>query len=114
MRELNENKQGAKNMKTIEMKNKRGSVELRQNENGNIYIHIAEEDRNTHFTILDIEGHTSDLSIHLKNTPSNKIRKETQHFNNPKNTSAFDCVELNKGNHHEDRLCKVFFDKEVA
>lgn len=100
--------------KSIEMKNKRGSVELRQSENGNIYIVIVEEDRNTHFTILDDEGHTSDLSIHLKNTPQKNISKKTHHFNNPKNTSAFDCVELNKGDSFNDELVKVFYDKEVA
>ena len=100
--------------KSIEMKNKRGSVKLRQNENGSIVIYIHEEDRVTHFTMLDDEGHTSDLSVHLHNTPKNNIRKETNHHNNPEQTSAFDCVELNKGDHHEDRLCKVFFGKEVA
>ena len=114
MRELNENKQGAKNMKTIEMKNKRGSVELRQNENGSIIMYIREEDRTTHFTMLDDEGHTSDLSVHLKNTPKNNISKKTQHHNNPENVRPFDCVELNKGDRHEDRLCAVFYGKEVA
>ena len=101
-------------MKTIEMKNKRGSVELRQNENGSIVMYIREEDRITHLTMIDDVDHTSSLSVHLKNTPKNNIHKETRHLHNPEKTSAFDCVELNKGNRHEDRLCKVFFDKEVA
>ena len=100
-------------MKTIEMKNKRGSVELVKNDNGSISIYIHVEDRTTHFTMLDAEGHTSDLSVHLRNTPKNNICKKTQHHNNPENVRPFDCVELNKGDHHEDRLCKVFFGKEV-
>ena len=108
------NKTGAKNMKTIEMKNKRGSVELRQNENGSIVMYIREEDRTTHFTMLDDEGHTSDLSVHLKNTPKNNISKKTRHLNNLENSSDFDIVELNKGDRLSDRLCKVFYDKEVA
>ena len=107
------NKTGAKNMKTIEMKNKRGSVELRQNENGSIVMYIREEDRTTHFTMLDDEGHTSDLSVHLKNTPKNNISKKTTHLHNG-NTGEFDVVELNKGDYHADSICSVFYDKEVA
>ena len=111
----NENsKTGEKNMKTIEMKNKRGSVELRKNENGSISIYINEQDRTTHLTMLDDVDHTSDLSVHLKNTPENNISKKTRHLNNLENTSDFDIVELNKGDRLSDRLCKVFYDKEVA
>ena len=99
--------------KTIEMKNKRGLVELVKNDNGSISIHIHEEDRVTSFSMLNDEGHTSSLSVHLKNTPKNNIRKETNHHNNPEQTSAFDCVELNKGDHHADRICSVFYDKEM-
>ena len=100
--------------KSIEMKNKRGLVELRKNEEGHIYISIHEEDRVISFRMLDDKDHTSSLSIHLKNTPTNNISKKTTHLHNLENISAFDCVELTKGNRHEDRLCKVFYDKEVA
>ena len=100
--------------KSIEMKNKRGTVELRKNDEGHIYIDIHEEDRVISFRMLDDKDHTSSLSVHLKNTPKTDIRKKTTHLHNLENTDAFDVVELNKGNRHEDRLCKVFFNKEVA